>query len=55
MLVSPQETRLIAERIPGALIPTIPEAGHLPNLERPDTFNELLMQFMTEWVSGSFA
>ena len=52
MLVSPQETRLIAERIPGALIPTIPETGHLPNLERPETFNELLMQFMAEWVPG---
>jgi pimeloyl-ACP methyl ester carboxylesterase len=54
MLVSPQETHLIAERIPGVLTPTIPETGHLPNLERPETFNDLLMQFMSEWVPGSF-
>jgi pimeloyl-ACP methyl ester carboxylesterase len=55
MLVSSRDTRSIAERIPGALIPTIPETGHLPNLERPEAFNELLMQFMAEWVPGSFA
>ena len=43
------ETRL-AERIAGALpdakLQTIPAAGHLPSLERPDELNRLLLDFL---------
>ncbi|MGH7824256.1 MAG: alpha/beta fold hydrolase [Candidatus Binatia bacterium] len=48
ILTSPGETLLTGERIPGALTYTISEAGHLPNLETPEAFNDLLIQFMAE-------
>lgn len=39
--------RLAAE-IPGARLVTIPEAGHLPNLETPDAFDRLLLEFLQD-------
>lgn len=50
ILTSPGETRLLAERAPGALMHTISEAGHLPNLERPEAFNDLLVQLVAESI-----
>ena len=40
------DARLMAERIPGARLEIIPEAGHLPNLEQPDGFNGCLDRFL---------
>ena len=37
--------RLAAE-IPGARLETVPGAGHLPSLERPDELNRLLLEFL---------
>lgn len=39
--------RLAAE-IPGARLVTIPGAGHLPNLETPDAFDRLLLEFLED-------
>jgi pimeloyl-ACP methyl ester carboxylesterase len=35
-----------ARRIVGSELHVIPEAGHLPMLERPDVFNPLLLDFL---------
>jgi pimeloyl-ACP methyl ester carboxylesterase len=41
------EARLTAERIRNASLVIIDGAGHLPNLERPDEFNDALEKFLT--------
>lgn len=41
------EAELLRSRIPAATLAVIPGAGHLPNLERPDRFNEALGAFLT--------
>lgn len=38
--------RKLATEIPGARLETIPGAGHLPSLERPDELNRLLLDFL---------
>lgn len=45
-LTPPEESRRMRERIPGAELVTIPEAGHLSSLERPDTFSAALGGFL---------
>jgi len=38
--------RELAQRIPGAKLVMMRGAGHLPNLERPGRFNEILLDFL---------
>ena len=38
----------LAREIPGARHATIPNAAHLPQLERPAEFNELVLRFLAE-------
>ena len=38
----PSDAKLMAEKIPGARLAVIPGAGHLANLEQPDTFNQIV-------------
>ncbi|MDR4494761.1 MAG: alpha/beta fold hydrolase [Nitrospirales bacterium] len=40
------ESRYMADRIPGATLVTIPEAGHLSNIEQPRAFNHALETFL---------
>jgi pimeloyl-ACP methyl ester carboxylesterase len=42
----PWVTRLQAERIPGARFIIISEVGHAMNWERPDAFNQAILDFM---------
>ena len=42
----PSDARLMAERIPGARLEVIPNAGHLSNLEQSDAFNQALLSFL---------
>jgi pimeloyl-ACP methyl ester carboxylesterase len=35
-------------RIPGSTLAIIEDAGHMPNLERPDEFNKALAQLLSE-------
>jgi 3-oxoadipate enol-lactonase len=45
ILVPPRFSRALASRIPGAELHVIPAAGHGYFLERPDTFNQLSLDF----------
>ena len=38
----PPAVRAMAEACPGATLKTVPDCGHLPNLERPEAFNDAL-------------
>ena len=41
-------SRWLAEAIPGARLEVVPEAGHSPQLERPEVFNAALLRHVTE-------
>jgi pimeloyl-ACP methyl ester carboxylesterase len=43
---SPEDAKFIHERIDGSQLITIQHAGHLMNLEQPQTFNETLRDFL---------
>jgi len=43
----PAMAREIAEALPGARLEIIPDAAHLSNIEQPETFNRLLLEFLT--------
>jgi pimeloyl-ACP methyl ester carboxylesterase len=45
-LTPPEESRRLAEAIPGARLELIPEAGHLASLEQPEVFNRALRAFL---------
>jgi pimeloyl-ACP methyl ester carboxylesterase len=47
-LVAPGNSRLIAERIPGARLIEFPETGHLFFTEKPDEVNRVLIDFFGE-------
>jgi len=42
----PTVAREMARRIPGAELVVIEGAGHLPNLEQPERFNQILAEFL---------
>jgi cystathionine beta-lyase/cystathionine gamma-synthase/pimeloyl-ACP methyl ester carboxylesterase len=46
------DARLLADRIPGAALTVIPDAGHLPNLEQPAAFNRALGRFLPTALTG---
>ena len=45
-LSPPSEMEAISRVIPGSSLKVIEGAGHLPNLEQPDRFNEVLREFI---------
>ena len=45
-LYSPDIARDMVRRIPGARLAVIPDAGHLSNLEQPDAFNRVVLEFL---------
>lgn len=40
------EARMMVSALPHAGLMIIPESGHLPNLEQPETYNEMLQEFI---------
>jgi pimeloyl-ACP methyl ester carboxylesterase len=42
-----EESRKIADAIPGARLEIVPMAGHLSNLEQPERFNAALGEFLS--------
>ncbi len=51
MLPAPEGERL-ASKIPGARLVILPDAGHLPQRERPDTFAAAVAGFVAELPAG---
>jgi len=47
-IVKPAYGRAFAELIPGARFETIPNAGHVPQIEQPDAFLERVTRFLGE-------
>jgi pimeloyl-ACP methyl ester carboxylesterase len=47
-LIPAQESRAMAQAIPGAKLEIIPQAGHLVNLEQPEMFQRLI----EAWIRG---
>ena len=45
---SPDLARAMANRIPGAKLVLMKGAGHLANLEQPEVFNQLLLDFLLQ-------
>jgi pimeloyl-[acyl-carrier protein] methyl ester esterase len=45
-LYGPQTATWLADAIPDARVATVPDAGHAPHLERPESFNQLLSAFV---------
>ena len=45
VLTPPSEARAMAQAIPQATLHVIPGAGHLSNLEQPDAFNRILLEW----------
>ena len=46
-MIPVEESRRIAEAVPGATLVILPAAGHLANLEQPEAFNVALNSFLT--------
>jgi 3-oxoadipate enol-lactonase len=46
-MIPVDESRRMADAIPGARLVIVPRAGHLSNLEQPDAFNNALNTFLT--------
>lgn len=45
-LTPPADAKLMAEKIKNAKLEVIPGAGHLSNLEQPDSFNKAVQKFL---------
>jgi pimeloyl-ACP methyl ester carboxylesterase len=43
----------LAGAIPGARLAVIPNAAHLPQMERPEIFNEIVLRFLREVASAA--
>ncbi|NIW35157.1 MAG: alpha/beta fold hydrolase [Gemmatimonadetes bacterium] len=54
-IVPPADTREWAARIPDARLDVIAGAGHVSNLERPDTFNQMVADFLDGLEAGATA
>ena len=46
LLVHGDESRAMADAIPGSHFVRIPQSGHLSNLENPDEYNRVLLDFL---------
>ena len=47
-LTPPADSEVMAEAIPNSRLVKIPDAGHLSNLEQPEKFNQVLLDFLQE-------
>jgi 3-oxoadipate enol-lactonase len=47
-LTPPSLSRVMAQRIPGAQLSVIKNAGHLANIEQPRAFNEAVLEFLLQ-------
>jgi pimeloyl-ACP methyl ester carboxylesterase len=54
VLTPPQQSRALAERIPGARYTEVPALGHVLFAENPDAFNSALLQFLNAQPGPTF-
>ena len=47
-LIPTEAAQSMAKLIPNAELHILPDAGHLPNLEQPDIFNDIVASFLNE-------
>jgi pimeloyl-ACP methyl ester carboxylesterase len=47
-LTPPAMAKSIADAIPNARLAVIPAAGHLSNIEQPESFNEIVLAFLAD-------
>ena len=47
-LIPVAEAEAMFKAIPNAELVIVPDAGHLPNLEQPDIFNDAVIDFLEE-------
>ena len=47
-LTPPKYAQFLSEHIPGARMVTIPQGGHMVYLERPEPFNQAVLEFLAE-------
>jgi pimeloyl-ACP methyl ester carboxylesterase len=45
-IIPPSESELMHSRIKGSQMEVIANAGHLPNLEQPEEFNQAVIRFL---------
>jgi pimeloyl-ACP methyl ester carboxylesterase len=45
-ITPPEKAKVLADAIPNARLETVPDAGHLSNLERPDLFTSSVRDFL---------
>lgn len=48
-----EDAEAMVDAIPGAKLVVIPEAGHLPNLEQPEVFNQAVREFIAMRIETS--
>jgi pimeloyl-ACP methyl ester carboxylesterase len=46
-----QAAKIMADEVPVTRINSIPDTAHLPNMERPSQFNQLVNEFIDEEIS----
>jgi pimeloyl-ACP methyl ester carboxylesterase len=46
-------SKVLSENIPTACAVTIKDAGHFPHIEKPETVNEVLSEWLEEKVNRS--
>lgn len=46
LAIPPEHARVLAEGLPRATLAILPHAGHLANLEQPQLFNQVLLDFL---------
>jgi non-heme chloroperoxidase len=47
MIIRAEDSKDMANAIPGALFVTVPDSGHLSNIENPQAFNRALLEFIS--------
>lgn len=51
-LIPSTEAQAMQQAIPGAQLVLVPAAGHLPNLEQPEVFNDAVREFLEQFYEG---